>query len=148
VPSTVPWSGSLSSIAGFTMVRSVRLQRWRIASAVAAALIWIVSLPAVAQASDISLTVDPEAYSLGSTLVISGTVTCSSPLVDAVFDVTARQGSSQPVPYVAFGHCDPSTGDAYWVALFAPGSLSPGKAFVTVTLTLNDGTTVTASGSV
>jgi hypothetical protein len=114
------------------------------------ALVCVAPLPAAAQTSDVALTINPTAQSFTGGAVLRGDVSCSTTTVTGSepFSVTIRQGSDVvPVESTGFAFCDPSTGVSKW-ELFAVGELHPGVVTVTVQLTLDDGTTVTATGPV
>jgi hypothetical protein len=141
------------------MKHSVRF-RALLASALVIGVLAVVPSPAAAQTSDVALTIDPTyqifpALNPGDvpTLPAFGEVSCSSTTVDGDELLSARiQQSGREVlrdPLFGFALCDPSMpGLGFWSTFFDAGQLRPGQATLTVELTLDDGTIVSATRTV
>lgn len=88
-------------------------------------------------------------------LLITGGVSCPSTPVFTEVQVEVSQGKRQLTTDGSFGNsgfaqCDPRFGSGFWAAVLSGGTghLNPGTASVRVTLTLDDGTVVTASSPI
>jgi hypothetical protein len=111
----------------------------------------VLSPPATAQTSDVELTIDPTVRATGLVAVTTGRVSCSSTTVDGSepLSATIQQGSVELHSDLSVVFCDPATGEGSWAAAVLNASqLRPGRAHVTVQLTLDDGTNVSATGFV
>jgi hypothetical protein len=121
------------------------------ASVVVICAMAVLPTPATAQTSDVGLTIDPTVRATGLVAVTSGGVSCSSTTVDGSepLSATIQQGSVELHSDLSVVFCDPATGEGSWAAAVLNASqLRPGSASVTVHLTLDDGTDVSATGSV
>jgi hypothetical protein len=114
-------------------------------------LLLLVLLPAIAQASDVALTVNPTAY-VGGIVIVNGGVSCTSTTVEATqpLSVSIRQSGAQVQSSFGQASCtpDPELPGSAWTASVPGAQLHPGRASVTVQLTLADGTEVIATGPV
>jgi hypothetical protein len=122
-----------------------------LASVLVISAIAVLPLPAAAQTSDVGLTIDPTVRTIVQIAGATGGVSCSSTTVDGSDPLSAsiQQGPVAIHSDLGFAFCDPSTGEGSWTAVFFDASqLHPGSASVTVRLALDDGTTVSATGSV
>jgi hypothetical protein len=122
----------------------------RVLQASVLAVLWLVPLPATAQASDVALTINPTAYIGGGIVIVSGGVSCRSTAVEGTEPLSAsiRQSGVQVQSIFGQAYCTPGTPAGTWTAAVPAAQLHPGRASVTVGLTLRDGTKVIATGPV
>jgi hypothetical protein len=108
-------------------------------------------MPSTAQTSDVGLTINPTGEIFAGGAVVTGELSCSSlkkPLFTESLVATIEQSGRRVTSSFGIAICDPSTGSSFWGAVFLDNKLHPGPAAVTIQLTLDDGTVVTAAGTV